>query len=156
MENEDYYAMSSRNHRKVYDGAFKARVVLEVHRGEKTLAEIASEYEIHPNQIVQWKKHVINALPDILSRKGKNDQKQEEEMQDELYKQIGELKVQNEFLKKTWRSFPLCLIKKKNNTNQFFFFIDPIAMPIDCLIPIHLLLPSSTRGSFESYAHKTD
>ena len=48
--------MTLKNHRKVYDGAFKARVVLELLRGEKTLSEIASEYGVHPNQISQWKK----------------------------------------------------------------------------------------------------
>ena len=105
--------MSPKNHRKVFDGAFKARVVLEVLRGEKTLSEIASEYEIHPNQIVTWKKQVINVLPDILSRKTKNSEKQEEEMQDELYKQIGELKVENEFLKKNLAKLPSILRKRE-------------------------------------------
>lgn len=60
--------MSAKSHRKVYDGAFKIRVVLEVLRGEKTLAEIAAEFGIHPNQIVTWKKHVMEALPELLSR----------------------------------------------------------------------------------------
>ncbi len=105
--------MSPKNHRKVYDGVFKARVVLEVLRGEKTLAEIASEYEIHPNQIVQWKKHVLEILPDILSRKTKNTEKHEEEMQDELYKQIGELKVENEFLKKNLAKLPSILRRRE-------------------------------------------
>ena len=105
--------MSPKNHRKVYDGAFKARVVLEVLRGEKTLSEIASEYGIHPNQIVTWKKHVIQILPDVLCRKTKNSEKQEEEMQDELYKQIGELKVENEFLKKNLAKLPSLSRKKE-------------------------------------------
>ena len=104
--------MSPKNHHRVYEGNFKARVVLEVFRGSKTLAEIASEYEIHPNQIIQWKKQVLNVLPDILSRRNKKDQKQEEELQDELYKQIGELKVQNEFLKKNLAKLP-SLSKRK-------------------------------------------
>jgi transposase-like protein len=105
--------MSPKRQRKVFDGAFKARVVLEVLRGEKTLSEIASEYEIHPNQIVTWKKQVLNVLPDILSRKTKNAEKQEEEMQDELYKQIGELKVENEFLKKNLAKLPSILRKRE-------------------------------------------
>jgi transposase len=105
--------MSPKRQRKVFDGAFKARVVLEVLRGEKTLSEIASEYEIHPNQIVTWKKQVLNVLPDILSRKTKNSEKQEEEMQDELYKQIGELKVENEFLKKNLAKLPSILRKRE-------------------------------------------
>ncbi len=92
--------MSLKNHRKVYDGAFKARIVLEVLRGEKTLSEVASEYGIHPNQITQWKKQVVALLPDMLSRKTKKTEKQEEELQNELFKQIGELKVENEFFKK--------------------------------------------------------
>jgi len=105
--------MSPKRSRKVFDGAFKARVVLEVLRGEKTLSEIASEYEIHPNQLVTWKKQVLNVLPDILSRKTKNSEKQEEEMQDELYKQIGELKVENEFLKKNLAKLPSILRKRE-------------------------------------------
>ena len=48
-----------KNSRKIYEGNFKARVVLEVIRGEKTLSEIASEYQVHPNQIINWKKKAI-------------------------------------------------------------------------------------------------
>lgn len=98
--------MKPKNHRKVYEGVFKSRVVLEVLRGEKTLSEIASEYSIHPNQITQWKKLVVALLPDILSRKTKKTEKQEEELQNELFKQIGELKVENEFLKKNLSKLP--------------------------------------------------
>jgi len=87
--------MTLKNHRKVYDGAFKARVVLELLRGEKTLSEIASEYGVHPNQISQWKKQVVSLLPGILSRKTKKTDRQGEELQNELFKQIGELKVEN-------------------------------------------------------------
>jgi transposase-like protein len=106
--------MSAKSHRKVYDGAFKTRVVLEVLRGEKTLAEIATEFGIHPNQIVTWKKQVLAILPELLSRKVKTSAKQQEELQDELYKQIGELKVQNEFLKKNLSKLPS--LSRKNGT----------------------------------------
>jgi transposase-like protein len=98
--------MTLKNHRKVYDGAFKARVVLELLRGEKTLSEIASEYGVHPNQISQWKKQVVSLLPGILSRKTKKTDRQGEELQNELFKQIGELKVENEFLKKNLAKLP--------------------------------------------------
>ncbi|MCE5223110.1 integrase core domain-containing protein [bacterium] len=57
--------MKPKNHRKVYDGVFKSRVVLEVLRGEKTLSEIASEYSIHPNQITQWKKQDLRAYENV-------------------------------------------------------------------------------------------
>jgi transposase-like protein len=99
--------MGLKNHRKVYEGAFKARVVLEALQGNQTLAEIASEYEIHPVQIVHWKKRVLDVLPEILSRKFHRSSAQEqEELQNELYKQIGELKVENEFLKKNLSKLP--------------------------------------------------
>jgi transposase len=106
--------MSAKSHRKVYDGAFKARVVLEVLRGEKTLAEIAMEFGIHPNQIVTWKKQVLAILPEVLSRKVNTSAKQQEELQNELFKQIGELKVQNEFLKKNLAKLPS--LSRKNGT----------------------------------------
>ncbi len=106
--------MSAKSHRKVYDGAFKARVVLEVLRGEKTLAEIAMEFGIHPNQIVTWKKQVLALLPELLSRKVNTSAKQQEELQNELFKQIGELKVQNEFLKKNLAKLPS--LSRKNGT----------------------------------------
>ena len=48
--------------RKIYDGNFKARVVLEVIRGQKTISEIASEYGVHSNQLINWKKKVIDKL----------------------------------------------------------------------------------------------
>ena len=106
--------MSAKSHRKVYDGAFKARVVLEVLRGEKTLAEIAMEFGIHPNQIVTWKKQVLAILHEVLSRKVNTSAKQQEELQNELFKQIGELKVQNEFLKKNLAKLPS--LSRKNGT----------------------------------------
>ena len=51
-----------KNNRKIYDGNFKARVVLEVIRGQKTISEIASEYGVHSNQLINWKKKVIEKL----------------------------------------------------------------------------------------------
>ena len=51
-----------KNNRKIYDGNFKARVVLEVIKGQKTISEIASEYGVYPNQIINWKKKAIEKL----------------------------------------------------------------------------------------------
>ena len=67
--------------RKNYDSRFKSKVALEAIRGEKTLAQIASEYEVHPNQVMQWKKKALDNLPDKYP-------------EDELLKQIGQLKVE--------------------------------------------------------------
>ena len=99
--------MGLKNHRKVYDGVFKARVVLEALQGDKTLAEIASTYEIHSVQIIAWKKKALELLPIFLTRKNeKTSDKEQEELVEELYKQIGELKVENEFLKKNLSKLP--------------------------------------------------
>ena len=55
--------------RRTYDDSFKARVALEAIKGEKTISEIASQYEVHPNQIVQWKKRLLENVAEVFSRK---------------------------------------------------------------------------------------
>ena len=93
-----------KNNRKIYDGNFKARVVLEVIRGQKTISEIASEYGVHPNQIINWKKKTIEKLPEILSNSNgknrKNRKNSSSDLEAELYRQIGQLKVELDWLKK--------------------------------------------------------
>lgn len=86
--------------RRTHDGAFKARVALEAVKGEKTIAQIASEYGIHPNQIGQWKKHFLKELPSLFSDTRKKEDRENEALEDELYRQIGQLKVELEWLKK--------------------------------------------------------
>lgn len=89
--------------RKRYDGAFKAKVALEAVKGERTIAEIASETGVHPNQIGQWKKHLLAELPDLFSDKRKKREQSSAELESELYKQIGQLKVELDWLKKKSR-----------------------------------------------------
>lgn len=86
--------------RKNHDGAFKAKVALEAIKGEKTLAQIASEFGVHVNQIGQWKKHLLEELPTLFSDKRKKVEKDNEVLEAELYKQIGQLKVELDWLKK--------------------------------------------------------
>lgn len=86
--------------RRTHDSTFKARVALEAVKGEKTIAQIASEYGIHANQIGQWKKHFLKELPSLFSDARKKEEKENEILADELYRQIGQLKVELEWLKK--------------------------------------------------------
>ena len=89
--------------RKRYNAQFKAQIAIQAVQSQKTINELATEYEIHPNQIAQWKKHLIEAAPDIFSggKAGKN--RSEEGLKDRLYQEIGKLKVELEFLKKKSR-----------------------------------------------------
>ena len=88
------------NMRRNHNGAFKAKVALEAIKGEKTLAQLSSQYGIHPDQIRRWKKRLVEELPVIFSDKRQRAEKEREELESELYKQIGQLKVELEWLKK--------------------------------------------------------
>jgi transposase len=89
-----------RSMRKRLDAVTKAKIALEAIRGEKTLAEIAKAYKVHPNQIAQWKKQALRTLPDVFSKRKLKEEDEAKAREDELYKQIGQLKVEVEFLKK--------------------------------------------------------
>jgi putative transposase len=86
--------------RKRYDNRFKARVVLEALKNDRTIAEISSEHGVHANQITKWKRQVLDGLPGIFSSKPERDQRDNEALQAELYRQIGQLKVELDWLKK--------------------------------------------------------
>ncbi len=86
--------------RRKHDAAFKARVALEAVKGEKTIAQLSSEYSVHPNQIRQWKKKLLEELPALFSGKRRSEEKDRDEFEAELYRQIGQLKVELEWLKK--------------------------------------------------------
>jgi len=89
--------------RKQYTKQKKAEIVLELLKEEKTIAQIAAEYEIHPTQLSQWKKTALDGLPDLFERGEKAAQKAEREQLkqvEQLYKEIGYLTTQVRWLKK--------------------------------------------------------
>jgi transposase-like protein len=85
--------------RKRHDTAFKAKVALEAIKEERTLAQLASDYGVHANQIGQWRKQMIEQLPTVFSERRKAREQAREEQEAELYRQIGQLKVEVEWLK---------------------------------------------------------
>jgi transposase-like protein len=86
--------------RRQHDAAVKAKVALEAIKGEKTVAQIAGEYGIHPNQIRLWRDRALAALTGVFSKGAAKSEKEHTELEEELYRQIGRLKVENDWLKK--------------------------------------------------------
>ena len=86
--------------RKRYSTELKAKVALEAIRGNKTTNELASEFGVHPSQIAQWKKQALEGLPDLFSTRVANQAKSEDALVANLYQEIGQLKVELDWLKK--------------------------------------------------------
>jgi len=85
--------------RKSYSGAFKAKAVVEVIRERDTLAELSSKFQVHRVMLTRWKKEALEGLPKLFAKKSKkanNDKK----LIESLYNQIGQLTVENNWLKK--------------------------------------------------------
>jgi len=86
--------------RKRHNSGFKAQVALDAIKNQRTIAEIASEYGVHPSQVNKWKRQVLDGIPTIFSGNNDNGKRDGEKLQAELYQQIGQLKVELDWLKK--------------------------------------------------------
>ena len=86
--------------RKNHGARFKAKVALEAVKGIKTLSELASKYEVHPNQIRKWKQQLLDQISDLFVDKRRRKSNDDEKLKEQLYQQIGQLKVENDWLKK--------------------------------------------------------
>lgn len=86
--------------RRNFTAEFKARCALEAIRGERSLSELASKYEVHPNQIRQWKKMLLAGVPEVFSDNRRRKEESDEGEKARLYEEIGRLKVELDWLKK--------------------------------------------------------
>ena len=91
--------------RKRHSADFKARVALEALKEQRTVNEIAALYEVHPVQVSQWKKQAREGLADLFSTGRVRQEKDDEALRERLYQEIGELKVELDWLKKKFRLF---------------------------------------------------
>lgn len=89
--------------RRQFTAEFKARVVRAALKEDKTLSELASQFDVHPNQITKWKKQVVEGMVESFSRKPSEEIKQLKERESKLYQQIGKLQVDLDWLKKKGR-----------------------------------------------------
>jgi transposase-like protein len=92
--------MTSNKQRKNYNSQFKAKVALEAVRGRLTINEISKEFGVHPNQISKWKKQFLESLPQIFESSKNAQTTENEELVGQLYQQIGQLKVELDWVKK--------------------------------------------------------
>jgi transposase len=93
--------------RRQFSSEFKARVVRAALREDKTLAQLASEFDVHPNQITEWKRQALDTLPEVFSKKREHQQQDQQALVDRLYRQIGELQVDVNWMKKKSRELGL-------------------------------------------------
>jgi transposase-like protein len=85
--------------KRKFDSKFKSRVALEALRGEKTIAEIAGEFQVHPNQVMNWKRQLLSGAEGLFQTKGER-QCGNEFPEETLLKKIGRLEVENDFLRR--------------------------------------------------------
>jgi transposase-like protein len=86
--------------RRNFSSKFKAQIALDAVRGMKTLAELATEHKVHPNQISIWKKQLLAQAEDLFERGKSASEKSEEEIAAPLYEEIGRLKMDIKWLEK--------------------------------------------------------
>lgn len=86
--------------RKQFTPAFKAKVAVEAIKGEKTATEIGRAFSIHPNLVGIWKRQALEGLPEVFGTPRQQRRGDEDAEKDELYRKIGQLKVELDWIKK--------------------------------------------------------
>ncbi len=89
--------------RRKHSPSFKAKVALEAIKGEETIAQIASRFEVHPTLVTKWKKALQDEAASIFGEDHARKKKEDENLVGRLYQQIGQLKVEKDFLENVLR-----------------------------------------------------
>jgi len=86
--------------RKKFSAELKSKIALEAIKEQRTINEIASEYDVYPNQVSVWKRELLERIEGIFSDKRSKENKSEDDLVPQLYQKIGQLKVEVDWLKK--------------------------------------------------------
>lgn len=86
--------------RKTHSAEFKAKIVLMSLKEDMPLSQLAAKYQVNPNLITKWRKHFLANVPGVFAKNNESGTSPNEQLVNELYKQIGQLRVENEWLKK--------------------------------------------------------
>jgi len=86
--------------RKKFSNEFKAKVAMAALKGDKTMAELASEFEVHASQVTTWRNELKDKAADVFGGSASTGTKEYKEQIEELYKDIGRIQVENNWLKK--------------------------------------------------------
>jgi transposase len=97
--------MVKRRSRKRYDAGFKSKVALAAVRGDKTISELASQFAVHGNLVGQWKRKLLENIERVFTDPDDGQLQDREALLDDLYQQIGRLKMELEWLKKKAAQF---------------------------------------------------
>lgn len=87
----------TRRPRRNHSPAFKAKVALAALKGDRTMSELATQFDLHPNQIKQWKDHLLDGVSDVFDDKPKAPREPEIDVKS-LHAKIGQLALENDFL----------------------------------------------------------
>jgi transposase len=91
----------SRNPRRKCSPKFKAQVALEALQEKETVHQIAEKYELHANQVTNWKRAFQDQAQEVFKKDDKVSQQKTEKERDQLYKKVGQLQIEIDFLKKS-------------------------------------------------------
>jgi len=92
--------MKGKRKRRVFGGSFRAKVALAAVKGDKTLSQLADQFEVHANQVSAWRKELVERAAELFEDRRRRQRDDESASQEELYQQIGRLKMEVEWLKK--------------------------------------------------------
>jgi len=87
-----------KEHRRKHSPTFKAKVAMEALKGEETVAQLTSRFDVHPSQIHKWKKELIDGAANIFGNGQEQKKTDDPQLMAQLYQQIGQLKVERDFL----------------------------------------------------------